>query len=129
MSSGRANDISEPNQWCVMIGTAESKAITVRTTANSLPILPRMFRPKAGVVLEKAGRRDAGHLAMGDLVRLRLKREVDCLGFVTGNRYTWRLLSVVSLPRSHGVLSGWKIGQAESAVLSGDRVVRGFQYC
>src|SRR5262252_4692359 len=102
-----------------MMGIADNSAITKTITANSLPIPPRNHPGNPGHGREAGGGEPAHLGSMALLVRLRLEGEVHGLGFVAGDGHVLRLGTVILLPGGDGVLTGRKIGQRESAVVSG----------
>src|SRR5258708_21021010 len=112
------------------MGIAEANAITITTTANSLPLMsPRNCpdcRPRARI-LEKAFQAGANApvllLGKRQLVSLGLEGEVDRLGLAARDRHVMRLRAVIFMPRRHRVLPRRQVRQRERSVVLADLIV------
>src|SRR5450631_1313841 len=118
-----------------MIGTAEANAITITTTANSLPLIfPRNCRIAefAREILKESLQAGVNTPALvwGKrlLVSLRLEAKVDRLGFAACDGYVLLLRAVVFMPRGDLILARRQVRQCERAIVLADRVVVGLEH-
>src|SRR5580692_2575035 len=114
----------------------DTRVIRVSTTANTLPISPRLwncrlrrtYRSCLQCKLKISNTGAGGTMRRGPSVRERLKSEIDSLRLAGADRHVLRLRAVLLLPSRQRILSGRKPLQAERPVLAGNCIVRSVQH-
>src|SRR5277367_4056230 len=115
------------HQVCMTKNATDTKVISVRTTAKTLPISPRLeelrFATPTAISAAPTGRGDAQPILHHRLVRKRFEREID-LRVACAHGYILSLRAVLLLPGRDGVLPRGKAFEAKRTILSRYRVVR-----